>query len=47
MATATYWPFRQVVLKNNIADHFRNLTEVVEFDHFKNGEFATINAKLF
>ena len=36
-----------VVLKNNIADHFHNLTEVVEFDHFKNGEFATINAKLF
>lgn len=33
------------VLKNNIVDHFRNLTEVVEFDHFKNGEFATINAK--
>ncbi len=34
-----------VVLKNNIADHFHNLTDVVEFDNFKIGEFATINKK--
>lgn len=30
-------------LKNNIADHFRDLTKLVGVDYINYGEFATIN----